>query len=148
MGHRSNPFLGINGKFAPTIFLHVYRPRKDRPRYTVSMDDQVAVQRSAQMRRIRSKDTKPELLVRRLVHAMGYRYRLHRRDLSGSPDLVFPSRRKVILVHGCFWHRHSEPSCSLTRTPKSRLDFWLPKFEANRQRDLEKQRQLQDWDGR
>jgi DNA mismatch endonuclease (patch repair protein) len=96
------------------------------------MDDQVAVQRSAQMRRIRSKDTKPERLVRRLVHGMSYRYRLHRRDLPGSPDLVFPSRRKVIFVHGCFWHRHSEPSCCLTRTPKSRLGFWLPKFEANR----------------
>jgi DNA mismatch endonuclease (patch repair protein) len=108
------------------------------------MDRETSTQRSERMSRIRSKDTKPELLVRRVVHGMGYRYRLHRRDLPGSPDLVFPARRKVIFVHGCFWHRHPDPSCRLTRTPKTRLEFWLPKFEENRRRDLEKQRQLRD----
>jgi DNA mismatch endonuclease (patch repair protein) len=73
---------------------------------------------------------------------MGYRYRLHRRDLPGIPDLVFPSRKKVIFIHGCFWHRHSDPACKLARLPRSRLDFWLPKLEGNRQRDLEKQSEL------
>lgn len=87
------------------------------------------------MGRVRSKDTKPEMFVRRLAHGMGYRYRLHRRDLPGHPDLVFPQRRKAIFVHGCFWHRHPDPECKLARLPKSRLDFWLPKLEGNRRRD-------------
>ena len=87
------------------------------------------------MSRVRGRDTKPEMLVRRLAHSMGYRYRLHRRDLPGLPDLVFPSRRKVILVHGCFWHRHLDPDCKLARLPKSKLDFWGPKLETNRERD-------------
>ena len=87
------------------------------------------------MSRVRNRDTKPEMLVRRLVHGMGYRYRLHRRDLPGKPDLVFPARRKVIFVHGCFWHRHPDPACSLARLPKSKLDFWGPKLEKNRKRD-------------
>lgn len=91
-------------------------------------------QRSERMARIRAKDTAPEMRVRRLAHAMGYRYRLHRRDLPGCPDLVFPSRRKVIFVHGCFWHRHGK-NCPLTRWPKSKMDFWRPKLEANRKRD-------------
>lgn len=87
------------------------------------------------MGRIRGRDTKPEMKVRRLVHGMGYRYRLHRKDLPGRPDLVFPRRRKAVLVHGCFWHRHPDPACKLARLPKSRLDFWAPKLEANQTRD-------------
>lgn len=87
------------------------------------------------MSRVRNKDTGPEMRVRRLVHRLGYRYRLHDRTLPGRPDLVFKSRRKVIFVHGCFWHRHQDPSCKLARLPKSRLDFWLPKLTANRERD-------------
>ena len=87
------------------------------------------------MSRVRNRDTKPEMLVRSLVHGMGYRYRLHRRDLPGKPDLVFPARRKVVFVHGCFWHRHPDPACSLARLPKSKLDFWGPKLEKNRKRD-------------
>ncbi len=83
------------------------------------------------------RDTKPEMIVRRLVHRMGYRFRLHRRDLPGCPDLTFPSRRKVIFVHGCFWHRHPDEGCKLARMPKSRLDFWGPKLETNRKRDEE-----------
>ncbi|AOJ97511.1 very short patch repair endonuclease [Burkholderia vietnamiensis] len=89
---------------------------------------------------VRAKDTKPELLVRRLVHGMGYRYRLHRRDLPGTPDLVFPGRSKVIFIHGCFWHRHAR--CELARLPKSRGDFWLPKLTANAERDARNVRAL------
>ncbi len=87
------------------------------------------------MSRVRGRDTKPEMLVRRLTHGMGYRYRLHRRGLPGSPDLVFPSRMKVIFVHGCFWHQHLDPGCKFARLPKSKLDFWGPKLETNRERD-------------
>ncbi len=87
------------------------------------------------MARVRGQDTKPELVVRRLAHRMGYRFRLHRNQLPGRPDLVFPSRRKVIFVHGCFWHRHPDQACRLARLPKSRLDFWGPKLETNRKRD-------------
>jgi DNA mismatch endonuclease (patch repair protein) len=92
-------------------------------------------ERSERMGRVHAKDTKPELVVRRLVHRMGYRYRLHARDLPGCPDLVFPRFRKVLFIHGCFWHRHGDSACKLARLPKSRLDFWLPKLEGNRLRD-------------
>ncbi len=86
------------------------------------------------------------MVVRRLVHGLGYRYRLHGRNLPGTPDLVFASRKKAIFVHGCFWHRH--PRCRNTRLPKSRLDFWKPKLEGNRKRDLRNQRKLRrlGWD--
>lgn len=97
------------------------------------MDTLSPLERSERMGRVRSKDTKPELAVRRLVHSLGYRYRLHRTDLPGCPDLVFSSRGKVIFVHGCYWHRHQ--GCPHTRLPKSRLDFWRPKLEANAVRD-------------
>jgi DNA mismatch endonuclease (patch repair protein) len=90
--------------------------------------------RSSIMSRVRSKNTVPELQIRTLVHGMGYRFRIHRRDLPGTPDLVFPSRRKVIFVHGCFWHRHGK--CALSRIPKSRVDFWTTKLNANASRDV------------
>ena len=100
------------------------------------MTDTLSIeQRKERMSRVRAKDTTPEMVVRRLVHGLGYRYRLHVKGLPGKPDLVFPGRRKVILVHGCFWHRHTDPECRLARLPKSRLDFWLPKLEGNRRRD-------------
>jgi len=99
------------------------------------VDTLTTAQRSERMGRIRGKDTKPEKVVRRLVHGMGYRYRLHRKDLPGCPDLVFPRYKKVVFVHGCFWHRHPDPTCQLARLPKSRLDFWQPKLEGNHQRD-------------
>ena len=89
--------------------------------------------RSANMRAIRSKGMRPELAVRSLVHKLGYRFRLHRKDLPGKPDLVFPSRRKVIFVHGCFWHSHQE--CKAAHVPKTNLDYWLPKLERNQARD-------------
>jgi DNA mismatch endonuclease, patch repair protein len=91
--------------------------------------------RSAQMARIRSKDTKPELRVRKVLHGAGLRYRLHDKRLPGKPDLAFPSRRIAVFVHGCFWHRHPDPTCRLARLPKSRLDFWRPKLEGNAGRD-------------
>lgn len=91
--------------------------------------------RSTNMAAIRSKDTKPELAVRKIVHSLGYRYRLHCRDLPGKPDLVFRSRRKVIFVHGCFWHLHPKKQCVDARHPKSNLSYWRPKLLRNVQRD-------------
>ncbi len=106
------------------------------------MDTLTPPQRSARMGLVRSKNTKPELLVRRLVFTLGYRYRLHSTNVEGRPDLVFPARRRVIFVHGCFWHRHPAKSCRLARLPKSRLNFWLPKLTANRRRDMTVERRL------
>lgn len=97
-------------------------------------------ERSGRMRLVRSKDTMPELAVRRWLHARGYRYRLHVPTLPGKPDIVFPTRRKVIFVHGCFWHRHE--GCRLATMPKSRIDFWQAKLAANRARDTAKLRAL------
>ena len=91
---------------------------------------------------VRGKDTKPELLVRRLAHSLGRRFRLHRADLPGKPDLVFPGRRKVIFVHGCFWHRHDDPTCWRSRLPKTRKEFWGPKLEKNTARDAIAQSRL------
>ena len=89
--------------------------------------------RSALMARVRGKNTKPEMAVRQAVYGLGYRYRLHRRDLPGTPDLVFASQKKAIFVHGCFWHRHK--GCRRTTTPKTRAKFWQSKFDANVDRD-------------
>jgi DNA mismatch endonuclease, patch repair protein len=99
------------------------------------MDTLSPAERSRRMGLVRQKDTAPELIVRRLLHRMGCRFRLHRRDLPGRPDIVLPRHRLAIFVHGCFWHRHDDPACTLARLPKTRLDFWLPKFEANQARD-------------
>jgi len=103
-------------------------------------DIRVDSKRSANMARVRSRDTEPELLVRRFAHALGFRFRLHRRNLPGTPDLVFPRLRKIILVHGCFWHRHD--GCDRTTTPKTRTSFWLSKFDANVARDKRTTREL------
>ncbi len=91
-----------------------------------------AEQRRALMARIRSTDTAPELVVRRLAYALGYRFRLHRKGLPGKPDLVFPSRHCVVFVHGCFWHGHS---CTLASKPKTNASYWAEKISANRARD-------------
>ena len=99
-------------------------------------------ERSALMGRVGATDSAPEMAVRRAAHSLGYRYRLHRRDLPGTPDLVFPKLRKVILVHGCFWHRHD--GCVRSTTPGTRRDFWIAKFEANVERDGRVRRQLED----
>jgi DNA mismatch endonuclease, patch repair protein len=95
-------------------------------------------QRSENMRCIKSTGMKPEMLVRRLVHSMGYRYRLHRKDLPGKPDLVFGPRKKVIFVHGCFWHGHDAEGCPDRRTPKSNVSYWSPKLARNKSRDAER----------
>lgn len=97
-------------------------------------------ERSRQMARVRGKDSAPELALRRLIHGMGYRYRLHVRALPGTPDMVFRSRGAVVFMHGCFWHRH--PGCARSRIPKSRVDFWTAKLDGNRRRDLRDQRKL------
>ena len=104
--------------------------------------------RSRTMRAIRSKDMKPELAVRRLVYGMGYRYRLHRHNLPGRPDLVFQGRRKVIFVHGCFWHQHADPACKIAHRPKSNREYWLPKLDRNVARDSEHRARLCElgWD--
>ena len=96
--------------------------------------------RSALMSRIRGKDTLPEKTLRRALHQLGYRYKLHARDLPGRPDIVFRKRRKIIFVHGCFWHLHA--NCKLGALPKSKLRYWRPKLEANVARDRRVIRQL------
>lgn len=101
-------------------------------------------QRSENMRRIRSKGMQPEMTVRRLSHALGYRHRLHRKELPGKPDLVYPGRRKVVFVHGCFWHQHPDPGCKIARRPKSNLGYWGPKLDRNVERDTRNQAQLQE----
>ena len=99
---------------------------------TDMVDTLTPAARSALMSRIRGTNTKPELAVRRALHALGYRYRIHGRGLPGRPDLVFGARRTVVFVHGCFWHRHG---CKKTSMPKSRQDFWAAKFAATIERD-------------
>jgi DNA mismatch endonuclease (patch repair protein) len=97
--------------------------------------------RSENMRRIRSKDTKPEMVVRRMLHGLGYRYRLNAKDLPGKPDIVFRLRKRAILVHGCFWHQHDK--CREGRLPGSRQEYWLPKLARNIVRDEENLVQLE-----
>lgn len=112
------------------------------------IDTLTPMERSERMSLIKERDSRPEMVVRRLVHGLGYRYRLHRRDLPGRPDLVFGKRQKIIFLHGCFWHRHDDSACKLARLPKTRLDFWLSKLEANRARDVKNQERLKEmgWD--
>lgn len=101
------------------------------------MDKLTPQNRSENMRRIKSKDTKPELKVRQLVHKLGYRYRLHGSALPGKPDLVFLRRRKAIFVHGCFWHQHDNAACLDSRRPKSNSEYWDAKLSRNVKRDRE-----------
>lgn len=98
--------------------------------------------RSWNMSRIRSKNTRTEMGVRSLIHSMGFRYRLHRKDLPGKPDIVFSKYKTVIFVHGCFWHRHE--GCKITTTPKSNTEFWEKKFAYNVKRDIEHQGKLKE----
>ncbi len=91
------------------------------------------------MQKIRSRDTKPEMVVRRLVHSMGFRYRLHRKDLPGKPDLVFGAKKKAIFVHGCFWHQHAATDCKLLHKPKSNNSYWDAKLMRNMERDARNQ---------
>ena len=105
----------------------------------------VSEQRSKNMSAIKSKNTKPEIKVRKILHSMGYRFRLHSKDLPGSPDIVLPKYKTVIFVHGCFWHRHE--NCKYASTPKTRKEFWNKKFIANIKRDSEIQEKIKilDW---
>ena len=102
--------------------------------------------RSEIMSRVRSRDTTPELIVRRIAHRLGFRYRLHRKDLPGCPDIVFPRYRSVILVHGCFWHRH--PCCKYASSPKTRAQYWERKFQGNVARDARNEALLCNLDWR
>ncbi|NHK28910.1 DNA mismatch endonuclease Vsr [Parvularcula flava] len=103
------------------------------------MDNLSTADRRKTMRSVRSKDTGPEMRIRRILHKAGYRYRLHRSDLPGKPDLVFSTRRKVIFVHGCFWHGHH---CKKGTPPSSNKEFWEPKLARNRERDIENLQKL------
>lgn len=110
-------------------------------------DKLTPARRSENMRQIKSRDMKPEVAVRKLVHALGFRYRLHRKDLPGKPDLVFPRLKAVIFVHGCFWHQHpirANRKCLDSRLPKSNLDYWIPKLSRNQARDKANIKDLKD----
>jgi DNA mismatch endonuclease (patch repair protein) len=133
-------FVGFGQNEVITL---VERSEARSMRLVVRMTRVLDKARSAQMAQVKSRDTKPEMLVRRALHACGLRYRLHAKDLPGKPDLVFRSRRVVVFVHGCFWHQHPDPACKLARMPKSRLDFWRPKLEGNRRRDERVREQLE-----
>ena len=98
--------------------------------------------RSRNMAAIKSKNTKPEIEVRKILHEMGYRFRLHRKDLPGNPDIVLPKYKTAIFVNGCFWHQHED--CKYARLPKTKTDFWKKKLEGNKQRDKVKQSQLNE----
>ena len=102
----------------------------------------VSEQRSRNMSAIKSKNTKPEIAVRKVLHSMGYRFRLHGKDLPGSPDIILPKYKTVIFVHGCFWHRHKD--CKYATTPKTREEFWNNKFRSNVERDLEIQENIKN----
>lgn len=102
-------------------------------------DNHTTQQRTENMQAVRVKNTAPELRVRSLLHRLGYRFRLHRKDLPGTPDLVFPARRSVLFVHGCFWHGHT---CRRGKPPSSNIGFWLPKIASNRKRDNRAARRL------
>lgn len=104
------------------------------------MDRITRKKRSWNMSRIKSKDTKPELIVRSKLHRMGYRFRVNRKDLPGKPDIVLPKYKAVIFVHGCFWHRHQD--CKYAYTPKSRVEFWMKKFSKNVKRDNQNELEL------
>jgi DNA mismatch endonuclease Vsr len=105
-------------------------PRSKRPSFADAPD-----LRRKMMSAVRARDTRPELAVRSMLHAMGYRFRLHRRDLPGRPDVVLPGRRKVVLVHGCFWHQHPSPTCRAAQMPRTRQEYWGPKLMGNIARD-------------
>lgn len=104
----------------------------------------ISAGRRRNMQAVRAKDTKPELLVRRLAHKLGYRFRLHSRDLPGRPDLVFSRRRKIVEVRGCFWHHHPDPNCRNAVLPRTRQDWWAAKLAGNVNRDARNLRALEE----
>ena len=134
MNH-SNMVRGIlsAGKHAEESPVKEQGPKMDRvPQET----------RSRIMSKVRSRNTRPEILVRSLLHHLGFRFRLHRKDLPGRPDIVFPSRNKVLFIHGCFWHQH--PGCGKARLPQTRTEFWTAKLQRNVQRDTENVQELSE----
>lgn len=133
--HISDARCGALGHFGFTL----------KPRDWQLADNRTPASRSALMARVGSKNTAPEMMVRKLLFSMGYRYRLHRADLPGKPDIVFVAKRKAIFVHGCFWHAHG---CKIGRLPKSRVRFWMAKMDRNSARDIENEDRLQGlgWD--
>ena len=106
----------------------------------------VSEKRSRNMSAIKSKNTKPEIAVRKLLHSLGYRFRIHKKNLPGSPDIVLPKYKTVIFVHGCFWHRHE--NCKYASTPKTRKEFWNKKFTTNIERDIQIQEKIKNIDWR
>ncbi|MFG0865173.1 very short patch repair endonuclease [Pseudomonas sp. FYR_7] len=108
--------------------------------HRIAITDELSVS-SRRMRAVKREHTSPELTVRRLLHALGLRFRLHKRALPGSPDIVLSKHRTVIFVHGCFWHRH--PGCRYASVPKTRQEYWIPKFMANIERDARKASELE-----
>lgn len=106
---------------------------RSSPPPSTELGETLAAIRSRTMRAVKSKDTGPEMIVRRFLHSIGLRYRLHDRRLPGVPDLVFPGRRVVLFVHGCFWHQH--PGCPASARPQSRTDYWTRKLDGNMARD-------------
>lgn len=135
MNYTTVASLGLTEQPPLPLNISLINGTNDMPRY----DPLSTAERSERMSRIRNANTKPEMIVRRLVHGMGYRYRLHARELPGKPDLVFRSRKMVIFVHGCFWHQHG---CLQYRQPRTRRAFWEPKLAKNKERDAEVKRQL------
>lgn len=111
----------------------------------ISKKSRLLLSRSSIMKRVGRENTKPELKVRAKLHVLGLRFRLHRRDLPGTPDIVLTKHRTVIFVHGCFWHRHL--GCRYATTPKTRQEYWIPKFEANITRDVRKRPNYESWAG-
>lgn len=111
---------------------HTLSPRKSLPRPDFS---DVPDTRRKNLAAVRATDTKPEMLVRQALHRLGYRYRLHDRRLPGRPDMVFPSRKAVVWIHGCFWHQHPDPTCRNAVIPKTRREWWEQKLDRNRARD-------------
>ncbi len=112
-----------------------------RREYTPSPIDTLSPEeRSQRMKLVKGRDTKPELQVRGVLKKMGYHYRLQYAKLPGKPDFAFPGKQKAIWIHGCFWHRHD--NCTLARLPKGRQDFWVPKLDENRRRDLENEERV------
>lgn len=112
------------------------------------MDKISPARRSNNMRHIRSSNTKPEITVRKILYSLGYRYRLHKKDLPGKPDLVFAKRKKIIFIHGCFWHQHNLTTCLDSKIPKSNKQYWNQKLKNNAQRDIRNQMALKElgWD--
>ena len=128
-------------KIARVAYLIGKRHHRTRKRVRIVLDRVDEATRSAIMSKVRSKNTRPEMTVRRPLHKKGYRFRLNRSDLPGRPDLVFPRYRVALFVHGCFWHRHG---CDRSTMPKSNVDYWADKFQRNVERDCRVRRQLEE----